>query len=295
MAAHKLAQETGAAPLTDYRALLDRQDVDAVVIAVPDDAHLAPALDAIVAGKHVLLEKPLATTLADGRQIVQAVEQSGDRVFLVGHLLRYDPRFAAAAGQTAAGQIGDLVYLSLRRNGTVAGPQRDGRRASLPFHLGVHDADLIHFLTRRTVTGVYAQAVRKASDAAGQVDSLLAIVNLTGGALAAMELSWVLPARHPTVLDAAVEIVGARGVLYVDTASKGWQWSTNRAAPDTVRYTEQGGRAYGLAARQAQHFVDCIDGLATPQVSVHDGYEAIRVCQALVDSIACGRTVPLPN
>ncbi len=296
-AAARLAQQFGAEVIADHQDLLARADVDAVVIAVSDDSHLEPTLDAVAARKHILLEKPLATSLDHARRILAAAECVTDRIFMVGHLLRFDPRFAGAAARVAGGEIGEIVHIAMRRNSSVNGPRRYGRRVCLPFHVSVHDADLLRFITGQTVERVYAQATRRVLELEGQYDTLLAVLNLSSGALCAMEACWVLPPSYRAALDGSVEIVGTTGVIYVDTLRQGLTVidQTGPNYPDTMRYWEQDRQGQGLVRTQAGHFIDCIDRRCTPKATARDGYEAIRICQALQDSVDAGRPVPLPG
>lgn len=294
-AARKLAERFNAAAVATHGELLARADVDAVVIAVSDDAHLIPTLDAIAAHKHILLEKPLAMSLEEGQQIVQAAERASDRIFMIGHLLRFDPRFAGAADAVRGGEIGEVVHISIRRNSSVNGPRRYGQHVALPFHVSVHDADLLRFITGLTVERVYAQATTRVLENEGQYDSLLAVLNLGSGAICSMEACWVLPPSYRAALDGFVEVVGTRGILYVETMRQGLTIVNETCTdyPDTMRYHERYQRGGGLVREQAEHFIDCIAHNRRPVVSARDGYEAIRICQALQDSINANEPVAL--
>ena len=90
--AKQFADTFDAQPFTDFDELLQRDDIDAVSICVPDREHTGPAVAAAKAGKAILLEKPLAHDTAHAREIVDAVELSGVR-FMVGHILRFDTRY----------------------------------------------------------------------------------------------------------------------------------------------------------------------------------------------------------
>ena len=87
---------------------LSSAQVDAVFICSPDRAHLEPVLAAAVAGKHVFVEKPLATSSEEGLQMVEAAEEAGI-VFMVGHVLRFDPRYIHARNAVAAGDVGEVI------------------------------------------------------------------------------------------------------------------------------------------------------------------------------------------
>ena len=295
--AEQLTLKFDALVFSSYRELLALPDLDAVVIAVPDDLHLEPTLASIGARKHILLEKPLATNLDEGRMILDALRDAPDLVFLVGHLLRFDPRFFGAAQAVSEGAIGEVVHIALRRNSSILGPQRYEGRARLHFHVSAHDADLLRLITGLEVERLYAQSARKVLGDEKHIDTLLATLNLTGGALAQMEASWVLPPAMRSALDGSVEVVGEKGVIYVDTLQQGLTILDYEgfAYPDTMRYWEQHGRSQGLVRRQAEHFIDCIDNHLTPLATANDGYEAICICQALQDSIQSGEPVKLSN
>ena len=98
----------------DYRELLKRDDVHAVSICTTDELHVAPAIAAASAGKHIFVEKPLALTPQDCDQIIEAAQAAGVKL-TVGHILRFDPRYATARKEIQDGKIGQLVHRSEER------------------------------------------------------------------------------------------------------------------------------------------------------------------------------------
>ena len=100
---------------TDYRQLLADPDIDAVSIVTMWDQHSAPAVAALEANKHVFLEKPMASTVEDCRNIIAAAEQSKG-IIQIGHICRFNPRYRAAKEAIAAGRIGKIVSMASRRN-----------------------------------------------------------------------------------------------------------------------------------------------------------------------------------
>ena len=100
---------------TDYRAMLTDPELEAVSIVTMWDQHAAPAIAALEAGKHVFLEKPMASTVADCDAIVDAAHAATGN-FMVGHICRFNPRYAAAKEAVAAGRIGKIISMYARRN-----------------------------------------------------------------------------------------------------------------------------------------------------------------------------------
>jgi UDP-N-acetylglucosamine 3-dehydrogenase len=155
--AERVAAPAGARVATDLEEVLGRGDLDAVTICTPDAHHRAPCEMAAREGVHVLVEKPIATTLADAEAIVTVCAAAGV-VLLVGHCLRFDPRYDQARAAVAAGDVGEVQTVYTRRSNTVAAQDRLGGRCSLPLFLGVHDYDVMRWLVGSEVTRVTAES-----------------------------------------------------------------------------------------------------------------------------------------
>src|SRR5688572_30719047 len=111
-----VGEHPGVRALPDVAHLLALGDVDAVLVATPPSTHHAIALDALRAGKHVWVEKPLALTARDGRQLVDAA-RAARRTLFVDHTFLYDPMVAAMKGLIESGELGDVWHVSLQRLG----------------------------------------------------------------------------------------------------------------------------------------------------------------------------------
>ena len=117
--ADSLASELGVRSYHDARQLLDDPSVDAVSICTNDDRHVELTVSAIGAGKHIMLEKPIATTLSDADRILSAAK-GFSKCFLVGHILRFEKRYAEAKRSVDEGRIGEVVSIFARRLNAVA-------------------------------------------------------------------------------------------------------------------------------------------------------------------------------
>ena len=100
---------------TDYKEMLANPELEAVSVTTMWDQHTAPTLAALKAGKHVFLEKPMASTVPDCQAIVEAAKAT-DKYFMVGHIVRFQPRYAGAKREIEAGKIGKIVSIYARRN-----------------------------------------------------------------------------------------------------------------------------------------------------------------------------------
>ena len=197
-------------------AMLERKDIDSVLIATPDKFHAAAICVAAAAGKDILCEKPIATDLGDARKALQAVADAGVRL-QIGFMRRYDPAYAAAMEQVEAGQIGEpVIFKSLGRDKDE--PPMAAYRANVNgmvfYNNTIHDFDLARWLMRDEVTEVHAYTtVAIRPEVAKYGDLVASVVNLKfrRGAIGNVE-SYV---QAVYAYDVRTEIVGSKGSIFV--------------------------------------------------------------------------------
>ena len=143
---------------TDYNDLLANPDVEVVNIVTMWDQHAAPTLAALAAGKHVFVEKPMASSVADCEAMVKAANAS-DKCFMVGHICRFNPRYATAKQEISEGKIGEVVSMYARRNIPASVGEGVLSKIGPIIGDGVHDTDLMLWYTGFKVKTVYAQSL----------------------------------------------------------------------------------------------------------------------------------------
>ena len=162
--------------------LVARPDVDAVVIATPPSRHHAMALAALEAGKHVWVEKPLALTTADGRQLVETARAAGKTIF-VDETFLYDPLVREMKRVVEAGELGEIFHLSFER----LGMGRIRRDSDVWWNSAPHDLSILFYLVPRAVTGV--QLCLHTYLQPGVADMAVCDLELEGGVTAHVYLS----------------------------------------------------------------------------------------------------------
>ena len=218
---------------TDYHALLDRPDVDVVVIATPEFLHAEQVAAAAAAGKHILCEKPMAPSVAEADAMLAATRAAGV-VFMVGHSRRFTPRYREVHAAIERGEIGRVrfarenerrsraMYRGLALATSAWSP--DGEKTwmqSPDYSLGavmlnaIHEVDLLRWFVGDAVTDVYAESRAVAPDTA--VPDYISIqFRFAGGALAATEVVTNLPHDYPYYHH--LEVFGTEGVIRADDA-----------------------------------------------------------------------------
>ena len=274
---------------TDCRELLARDDVDAVSICTTDELHVEPALAAAAAGKHLFIEKPLALTPQDCDKIISVAAGSSVKL-MVGHILRFDPRYVTAREEIARGGIGDLVHLFARRNNSIRNARRLANHTSALFFLGIHDLDFINWCVGAKPETVYAQAGSRVLR--DTPDTVLALLSFPGGPIASLEVSWVLPESFPGALDARFEAVGTAGVLHVNGGCETVAIARDRfECPELFYAPELLGERVGILRDELAHFVDCVIHGREPVVGGQEAKAAVEVACAIQQSYGTGRIV----
>ncbi|AYO29203.1 gfo/Idh/MocA family oxidoreductase [Biomaibacter acetigenes] len=293
-AAKKTAQSYNCDFYTDYNELLARKDIDAVSICVPEEYHVAPAVEAAKTGKHILMEKPIAKTCKEAMEIKKAAEDAGVRL-MVAHVLRFDPRYQQLYKSIEVGQIGEPVHLYLKRTNPAASAKRLKGRVSIFYFLGVHDVDLMLWYAGSKVKRVYAQKVSKVNADINSEDTIMAIFNFENGAIGCLELCWALPNNTALGIVTSAEVVGTKGAGYVEICDQGLTIYTenNVFYPDTLHWPEINGKICGNLRDEISHFAEAtLKG--TPYVVPTDSaIKAVEVIEACFKSIETGLPVDM--
>lgn len=292
--AAEVAADLGCAAAGSLEETINAEGVGIVSVCTNDEAHREACVAAAEAGRHVLVEKPLATTLEDCDAIIDACRDNGVKL-MTGHICRFDPRYVKCRDAVEAGEVGDIVQVFARRNNITASGLRIGPRTSVAFFLGVHDIDLIHWITGERITRVCAESSSKLLADIPADDSIMTVFRLEGGGVGALETCWVIPEGSPNSLDARLEVVGTTGRVAACVGCEGFeQASIERARrPDIVYWTEMHGTAQGGLRRQLEHFAECVIEDRDPAVSPEDARYAVEVAVAIHESLDGGGPVEI--
>ncbi len=276
---------------TDYQRMLSDPGLGAVSIVTMWDQHTAPALAALATGKHVFLEKPMASTIEDCRAILAAA-RAGQGLFMVGHICRFNPRYAAAKRAIEEGKIGRIVSLYARRNLPAAISRNVLDKIGPIVGDGVHDTDLMLWYTGEKIRSVYARTV--AVRGLRYPDIGWTMYRFGSGAIGVVENAWFLPDSTPYALDERMEVIGTEGSLHIQEAPPGLAVSSRDGwhYPDTTYWPLLHGVRAGALREELAYFADCIlSGRAPSVVTPEDSMEAVRACLAAERSAATGQVV----
>jgi predicted dehydrogenase len=267
----------------DLSHLLSLGDVDAVLIATPPSLHHRMALDALRAGKHVWVEKPLALTVAEARELVDAA-RSARRTLFVDHTFLYDPMVTEMKRLIDAGELGDVWHVSLER----LGMGRIRRDSNVWWNSAPHDLSILFHLVPRAVRQATLHLHTYLQP--GVADMATCALELEGGASAHVYLSWLHPEKT-----AKVVVVGSRRILAYEGRFQQrslvlhdytLDCSTPKAGAGApiIPIVEQRARKIDVPdgddplTRAARHFVECVREGREPLTS---GAGALRAMEVL--------------
>jgi predicted dehydrogenase len=314
-----VAEKIGADFVTqDYRELLKRSEVTAVIVSTDEHLHVDPILAACERKHSLLIEKPLATELTDSERVLAAIQASGvDAV--VGYTQRFRRRWLAAKEKVRTGQLGDVTLVSSRAfmNRLVA--IDNYRRTSHPERIspmvisGTHALDIVMWMMEaKTPVEIYARAIDKALGPEWKgIDATSGIITFSDGAIYQATISWALPVVWPgAVYSLEVGIVGTDGVLTIDDTHRDIVLATSKAQaegynPDTTRRVDfMGsyppgdmalGELRGPMREETDSWLNRVSlGIPTPAATAAEAHNRLMLTKAFDLSARLKKPISLP-
>ena len=269
-------------------------DVHAIDVVTPEETHLEPVLKAFACGKHVFIEKPLATDLDDCARMIDESRKTG-LFLMVGQILRFETKYAMLRDEVARGGLGRVVSMHARRNRLKTLLPRYGRTHPA-IENSIHDIDLMLWYTGarvERVRGYGRKAVAEKHD-----DTFWGVLEFDNGAIGVVETIWLLPRAAGMILDDSFQLVGDKGIGNVRLEPGGltfWR-DTGAETPDFSYDPRVAGAAKGALRDELAYFCDCVLDKRAPEViTAVEARRAVRVALALIESAAAGRDVTIKD
>ncbi len=312
---NRVCQQTGLVGYADLDALLAQKDIHLVVIFLPHADCPEAVEKAAAAGKHVLVEKPMAATSEGIRRMILATQQAGV-MLSPPYCWRYHPASQQIKRLIDEGVIGEIITLEGRCAAGFPGRYLDNgispwllEKAAAgggPMHnLGVHWIDLFRWFLQDEVISASGM-ISHAQHHLNVEDNSLAIIRFKGGAIASLDISYSVPPQYPAGRDLFIGIRGTRGSI---SWSPAWGGNSDEVflvsnhpnyADAPVRTLQIGSRAvpgYGGISGLAylRETVGAIIQNQTPGITGQDGLRAMEVVEAIYESAHTGRTIEVKH
>jgi predicted dehydrogenase len=295
VAAQRVARLRGTRPFGDYRDMLQECQPDIVSIAVPTQFHFQVVLDALDAGCHVLVEKPIAATVAEGNEMSARAKAKGLKL-VIGHIVRFNPAVQMLKSQLDIGALGQIFQIRCRRLGPFPTRIQD---VGVVIDLATHDLDIMSYLIGSKVTRLYAETEQKIHSA--YEDTLVGTIRFANGVLGSLNIDWLTPTK---IRELAV--TGERGMFLVDDLNQELYFYENQEANGNdwsnlaLLHGVSVGRMirYPISRREPlraelEAFIAAVRDDLPPPVTAEDGLAALELAQALVRSGQTGLVVEM--
>ena len=281
----QLSKKYGCKGYTDYKEMLEKESLDIVSVVVPTELHKNVSFDVISKGIHVLLEKPIAPTVEEGKMIIDFAKKRGVKL-MIGHIERFNPAIIELKKRLADNELGRVFKIDINRVGPFPGRIRD---VGVVVDLAVHDLDIIRYITESEAKRIQAEIDRKINSS--HEDLVKALIRLENGSLCTLSVDWLTPTKIRNL-----SITGERGMFVVDYLTQDIFFYENAilngrkiAYSEVIKGVLEGkmtkffiNKKEPLLA-ELQHFVDCVKNDTEPLVKGEDGLKALELAQKIIE------------
>lgn len=289
-AVEKIAHHFDVYAFTDYKQLLSL--VDAVIIATPTVTHFDIAIDAIDAGKHILVEKPVCDTVNKGKKLIEKADNGGV-VFAVGHIERHNPVVSFVKNALETTKYGDLVTLSSKRVSNFPGRIRD---VGVIYDFGVHDIDVMRYIAGE-IESVYAKSGRFNKQIEYE-DHATILLNFSNGLCGVIEVNWLTPMKIRKL-----SLTCDKNFVEADFINQSVQMSSSSFEdvdesnlfniPLQNQISRLDLQKKEPLKNEISDFVNAISSGKKPLVTGFDGMMAVRIAEAAVESAKTGKVIAI--
>jgi predicted dehydrogenase len=288
----------------DYNEMFAKEKIDAVSVATPDFAHKDPVVAALNNKCHVLVEKPLATTLEDCNIMVETADKNGVNLMTDFHS-RWVLPFLGIKKTVESGEIGKPMHANIRLSDTAYVPRKMLKwmnKSSSMWFLGCHTIDLLRWVFSDEISNVYCVSENRVfkSEGINCPDYFQSLLKFKNGGSALMENTYLLPEKsYPSLFDFRFEVVGERGTVTA-TPVLGEAFAKYTDTPNDDPYYPKQDMFFGPACSEnlaggaydsIRYFIDTISKNGKLSVTGIDGLKASKVILAALESIEKGEVI----
>lgn len=289
-AARATAEQYETQPYFSFEDMIEKAKPEAVSICLPTHLHKEYVIKAAERGVHVICEKPMAPTLSEAREMIEVCKNNGVRLF-IAHVVRFFPSYKDITRQVMNGAVGNVGVVHTKRIGGRPGQTKawyndKSKSGGVIMDLMIHDIDFVRGIAGE-IKSVYA--LERSTE---NMDYSLVTLRFDNGAMANLEAFWGYPGPFTT----AVEVAGNKGVVRFNSEQ------THSVRIHKTTDSEDGGKAVSRTASptlrdpyyyELEHFLECIRTGAEPLVTAEDGYRAVEVSLAALESIRTGAVIDM--
>jgi len=278
----QVADRFGANYYQDYREMIAKERLDAVTVATPTTTHYEVGKACLEAGIHVLMEKPLASTIDEGEKLIKLAEKKS-RVLMVGHIERFNPAVIEMKKRMSSGKLGRLFMIHSRRQSPYPSRIMD---VGVALDLASHELDIMRYLSGSEVDTLNAQVAYTLNPK--NEDIVFGLLKFKNGILGVLDVNWITPTKIREI-----SVTGEKGMFVANYLTQELFFHENSAVPQDEEKMElfagqfstvQEGKMirYQINKREPlvnelEAFVKCVKSGKKPVPDGLDGLEALKL------------------
>lgn len=263
----EVSKEFNTVGFVDYDNILKMPEIEVVSVCVPTTYHYEVVMSAIEHGKNVLVEKPIAFTLDEAKEMVEAAHDAGVKL-ATGHVERFNPAVLEAKKLIDAGAIGDLVSASAKRLGPFPPRIKD---VGVTIDLAIHEVDIMFYLLDSPASTVYANMGSKLEKCIYE-DHAELMMKFENGVIGILETNWLTPYKKRQL-----DITGVDGIISIDYIDQSVKVYGKNAQKVKVDHKEP-------LKEELNSFLSAVTNDEEPKITGEDGVHALKVVLAAMKS-----------
>lgn len=281
-----IGKKYGIKTYTNYKDMLENERLDVVNIVVPTKLHYSISIDCLNAKVNVLLEKPIASTVKEGEEIIKLAKENGLKL-MIGHIERFNPAIIELKKRLDNNELGKVFKIDINRVGPFPARVRD---VGVVIDLAVHDLDILRYLTGSEVKRYCSEIDSKIHSS--NEDLLKALIRMENDALCTLSIDWLTPTKIRKLY-----ITGEKGMFVADYLTQELYFYENAILNgEDIKYSEmlrgvlEGKMTKFFVSKkeplsaEIEHFIDCVVNNKEPLIKGEDGIKALELAQGLIES-----------
>ena len=287
--AEKIGKKYNIPYYQDYNEMLQQEQIDAISIAVPTSLHKEVALACIHKKKHILLEKPIASTEQEAQEIINAAKEH-NIILMIGHIERFNTAITALKERLKNDHLGEIYKINIERVGPFPTRITD---VGVIIDLSVHDIDIINYLLDSDPTQIYAQTQQKLHPT--HEDAVTSLITYKNGVHAILNINYLSPTKIRQL-----QIFGKKGMFHVNYLDQElFFYQNNSFTSDNWESVTEGEMKKIIVQKkeplqqEIEHFIFCIKENKTPLVTGVHGLKSLQIANNLLKSAQENRIIHL--
>ena len=278
----KLAEKLGCRFYDDYKEMAEKENIDAVSIALPTSLHKEASIFCLEKGLHVLVEKPIASSADEAEEIINAAERN-KKLLMVGHIERFNPAVTELKKMIKKKKLGEIISLSAKRVGIFPPQIKD---ANVILDLAIHDIDVFNYLLERMPTKIYAEAGKALNEKREDHAFIMLAYN---SILGFIQVNWITPVK---IRELAV--TGQRGYAELDYITQDLKIYETVIEKDydsfgdfVLKFGKAEKEEIEIAKEEPlkvelRHFIECIERKTSSISSGEDAIKALKIAEDIM-------------